>query len=390
MDHPTVYLKPGKERIAQSRHPWIFDGAIDTARTTAADPSAVQVRDADGRLIGVGTYNPSSPIAVRLFAREERPLDEGFFVERFGRAAALREVVVGGDTDALRVLNGEGDCVPGLVADSFAGHLVLQVGTPGVDRLQGAWLPALEQVFRPRSILLKPNQAAANQERMSAPTGQLMGATPDEIEVHEHGLRLLVEPRRGQKTGFFCDQRDNRRLVAGLAGGSRVLDCYSYTGAFAAHALAGGAAAVTCVESSGPARELLARNLASAGGGGERRIVAADAVEFLRSCEERFDVAVVDPPALAKRRHHLDRASKLYRELFSSAMGLLAGGGLLLACSCSAAVDRQSFEQILVTAARASGREARILHRRGAAPDHPVSAFHPEGDYLKATLMQVD
>ncbi|MBW2277277.1 MAG: class I SAM-dependent rRNA methyltransferase [Deltaproteobacteria bacterium] len=316
-------------------------------------------------------------------------LDEAFFAERFERAIELRRTVVSAGTDAFRLINGEGDGLPGLIADSFAGHLVLQVGTPGMQRLQSSWLPALEQVARPRSALLKPNQSAANQERMSAPAGQLSGSTPAEIEIREHGLGMVVDPARGQKTGFFCDQRDNRRLMAGLARDRKLLDCYSYTGAFAAHALVGGAATVTCVESSAPARGLLERNLESAGGAGERRILGGDAVEFLRGCEEQFDVAIVDPPALAKRRRHLDRASRLYREIFSRAASLLTVGGVLLACSCSAAVDRASFDQIVVSAVRVSGRDARFLHRGGAASDHPVSAFHPEGDYLKTALLQV-
>jgi 23S rRNA (cytosine1962-C5)-methyltransferase len=387
--YPTVVLKPGKQRIAASRHPWIFDGAIDGRRSEARDPGPVEVRDANGELVGVGTFNPLSPIAVRLLSRSGRALDEAFFVDRFERAAELRRAVVPRETDAFRVLNGEGDGVPGLIVDSFAGHLVAQIGTPGIEALRSSWLPALGRVLEPRSALLKPNQAAANQERMAAPRGQLLGSTPERIDIREHGVRLTVAPQQGQKTGFFCDQRENRHILAGLARGRELLDCYSYTGAFGAHALTGGAAAVTCVETSEPARELLEHNLAAAGGVASRRILDADAVEFLRGCDERFDIAVIDPPALAKRRRHLDRASRLYRELFSRAAGLLRVGGLLLACSCSAAVDRSSFDQIVVSAVRAADRDARIILRGGAAPDHPVSAFHPQGDYLKVVLLQV-
>lgn len=389
MAYPILFLKPGKGRLAASRHPWIFDGAIDVERSEDAAIGPVEVRDAAGELVGIGTYNPSSALAVRLLTRRRRELDESFFAERFSRARELRRRVVPADTDGFRLLNGEGDGLPGLIVDHFAGHLVAQIGTPGIDRLRPVWLPALERELAPRSILLKANQSAANREKMRAPAGQLLGETPDLVAIRERGLDLTAAPGPGQKTGFFCDQRDNRALVAGLARGRRVLDCYAYTGAFAAHALAGGAAAVTCVETSEPALAILARDLESVGADGARRAVRADAVEFLRGCGERFDIAVVDPPALAKRRRHLERASRLYGEIFASAMRLLEPGGLMLACSCSAAVDRRLFDQILAAAARRAERDARLLRRSGAAADHPISAFHPEGEYLKASLLQV-
>jgi 23S rRNA (cytosine1962-C5)-methyltransferase len=389
MAYPKLFLKKGKEAVAASRHPWIFDGAIDLGRSAGAAAGPVEVCGADGALVGVGTYNPAGAIAVRLFARARVALDEAFFAERLRAAMRLREAIVTRDTDAYRIVNSEGDSLPGLVVDHFAGHLVVQVGTPGMAALRPQWLAALGAVVRPSSILERANQSAANRERMEAPSGQLLGETPRTIDVAERGVRLRVDPHRGQKTGFFCDQRDTRALVGGLARGRRVLDGFAFTGAFTAHALAGGAASVTAVESSEAAAELIAVNadLAAPGGAGRVSVVKGDCGELLGASGETFDLAVVDPPALAKRRQHAERAARLYVDLFAKALGRTSPGGFLVACSCSAAVDRGLFELILAAASREAGRETCVVHRGGAGADHPTSAFHPEGEYLKTAVL---
>jgi 23S rRNA (cytosine1962-C5)-methyltransferase len=389
MAYPKLFLKKGKDAVAAKRHPWVFDGALDVGRSGGAAAGLVELCGADGALVGVGTYNPASAIAVRLFTREPAAIDEAFFADRLRAALALRDAFVPPGTDACRLVNSEGDGLPGLVVDRFAGHLVVQVGTPGIAALQDLWRAALEAVARPASILLRANQSAANRERMTAPSGQLTGLTPATIDIMERGVRLRVDPHGGQKTGFFCDQRDTRALVGALAGGRRVLDGYAYTGAFTAHAIAGGAASVTAVESSQPAADLIAVNADLAAPGGARRVavVRGDCVDFLRSSREQFDLVVVDPPALAKRRQHVEKAARLYVELFADGLRLAAPGGFLVACSCSAAVDRELFEQILAAACREAGREARVVHRGGPGADHPTSAFHPEGEYLKTAVL---
>jgi 23S rRNA (cytosine1962-C5)-methyltransferase len=389
MAYPKLFLKKGKEAVAASRHPWVFDGALDVGRSGGTSPGPVELCGPDGALVGTGTYNPASAISVRLFARERVALDEAFFTSILRAAAALRESSVPRDTDAYRLVNSEGDGLPGLVVDHFAGHLVVQVGTPGIAALEGVWIAALGAVVRPTSILLRANQSAANRERMEAPSGQRAGTTPPTVDVVERGIRLRVDPHRGQKTGFFCDQRDTRALVGGLAKGRRVLDGYAYTGAFAAHALANDAASVTAVESSQPAVELIAVNadLAVPGGAPRVSVVNGDCAEFLGASDERFDLVVIDPPALAKRRQHVEKAARLYVDLFAGALRRTVPGGYLVACSCSAAVDRGLFEQILAAASRAARRETRVVHRGGAGADHPTSAFHPEGEYLKTAVL---
>jgi 23S rRNA (cytosine1962-C5)-methyltransferase len=389
MAYPRLFLKRGKEAVAAKRHPWVFDGALDLGRSRDVPAGPVALCAADGAFVGVGTFNPGSAIAVRLFAHEDVALDGAFFAARLRAAAALRAAMVPADTDAFRLVNSEGDGLPGLVVDCFAGHLVAQVGTPGVAALEPAWLAALIEVRRPASILLKANQSAANREKMTAPSGQRLGETPAAIDVTERGVRLCVDPHRGQKTGFFCDQRDTRALVGSLARGRRVLDGFAYTGAFAAHALAGGAAAVVAVESSKHAAEMIPVNaaLAAPGGAGRVSVVAADCGDFLRGTDERFDIVVLDPPALAKKRQDLDKAARLYVDLFANGLRRAAQGGFLVACSCSAAVDRDALDQILAAAAREAEREARVVHRGGAGADHPVSIFHGEGEYLETAIL---
>jgi 23S rRNA (cytosine1962-C5)-methyltransferase len=389
MAYPKLFLKRGKDAVAAKLHPWVFDGALDLGRSGGAAAGVVELCGSNGALVGVGTYNPASAIAVRLFSRERVAIDEAFFGDRLRDAMALRRATVPRDTNAYRVVNSEGDGLPGLVVDSFAGHLVVQIGTPGMEALRDLWCAALEAVARPASILLRANQSAANRERMTAPSGQIAGATPPIIDVVERGVRLRVDPHGGQKTGFFCDQRDTRALVGALARGRSVLDGYAYTGAFTAHAIAGGALSATAIESSQPAADLIAVNaeLAAPGGAGRVAVVKGDCADFLRESRERFGVVVVDPPALAKRRQHVEKAGSLYVELFAGGLRHTAPGGFLVACSCSAAVDRELFEQILAAASREAGRDARIVHRRGAGADHPTSAFHPEGEYLKTAVL---
>lgn len=391
MAYPGLYLKRGKEAVAAGRHPWVFDGALDPGRAKGVPAGPVELRAADGAFVGVGTYNPGSAIAVRLFSREPVALDRAFFAARLREAEALRRAVVPADTDAYRLVNSEGDGLPGLVIDRFAGHLVAQVGTPGMAALEAEWMAALGEVCAPASVLLRANQSAANRERMTAPSGQRVGETPATIDVKERGVRLRVDPHRGQKTGFFCDQRDTRAAVGALARGRRVLDGFAYTGAFAAHALAGGASSVVAVESSEPAAAAIPVNAALAAGEAASRVsvVVADCGEYLRAPGEPFDLVIVDPPALAKKRQHAEKAAGLYVDLFANGLRRVTPGGFLVACSCSAAVDRDLFDRILAASAREAGREARIVHRGGAGADHPVSASHPEGEYLRTAILSV-
>jgi 23S rRNA (cytosine1962-C5)-methyltransferase len=389
MPYPVIHLKAGRDQIAKTRHPWVYGGSVDASRSPGVVAGAVEVRDSRGDLVGVGTYSPSSAIAARMFAFEDARLDESFFRSRFGSALALRRAVVPEDTDGYRLLNSEGDGVPGLVVDSFAGHLVVQVGTAGVDALVSSWLPALVAVARPLTVRSRADQTAANREGMEAPRGPLVGEPPPRVTIRESGIAFAVDLEHGQKTGFFFDQRENRRLVASLAGGKIVLDGFSHTGGFACHALRAGAKRVLAVESSPAAADLLRENAGSTERADACQVAIADCFELVRESRETFDVIVLDPPALAKRRQHVERAARAYKDLFMHGLKRVSPGGFLLACSCSGAVDSRLFDQIVFAAALDARRSVRILARRGAAPDHPVSVYHPEGEYLKALLLAV-
>ncbi|MDD5308295.1 MAG: class I SAM-dependent rRNA methyltransferase [Deltaproteobacteria bacterium] len=389
MSYPTIFLKAGKDGPLKARHPWVYAGAVDASRTGEAPAGPVEVRDDKENLIGVGTYSPTSAIAVRMFAFEDARLDEAFFRARFGSALALRRAVLPADTDGYRLVNSEGDGVPGLVVDSFAGHLVVQVGTAGIDALTHAWLPALLASARPLSIRSRADQSAANREGMEAPRGTLAGDPPQRTDIREAGLAFTVDLEHGQKTGFFFDHRENRRLVASLARGRNVLDGFSHTGAFACNALAAGAKRVVAVESSEAAAALLDENVRRTGRREACEIATGDCFELVRKGGETFDIVILDPPSLAKRRQHVDRAARAYKDLFLHGLRRVSPGGFLLACSCSGAVDRRLFDQIVFAAALDAGRPVRVLARRGAAPDHPVSVYHPEGEYLKALLLAV-
>jgi 23S rRNA (cytosine1962-C5)-methyltransferase len=390
MNPNTLYLKSNKSGLLHSKHPWVFDGAVDKGR---GDPGAgiAHLFTADGRFAAVGSYNPKSAIAFRVFETFPCDIDLNFFIRRFSSARELREAVIGSETDGFRLVNSEGDGLAGLTVDSFAGHLVVQVGTPAMDALTPLWMDALTQALSPKSITRKDSQSTANREHMTSVSAVLYGEPPDTIAIRESGVSFHTAVLPGQKTGFYFDQRDNRVMVAALSKDKRVLDAYAYTGGFGAHALFAGAAFVTGVESSKPACDMAKINYRlSAETESRYEITEEDCVRYLKATDRVFDIAVLDPPALAKRRQHLPQAGRLYREIFESGIRkIVRKGGYLLACSCSAAVDTEAMLDILREAARAANRFMQIIRISGAGPDHPVSVHHPEGEYLKAVLLRV-
>lgn len=389
MSYPTVRLKKNKSALVANRHPWIFDGALDKERCEAREAGPAALLDEKGKVVAVGTYNPKSALSFRVFAFDERPLDREFFAQRFERAGNLRREMISGDTDSYRFFFAEADGVPGLIADKFAEHLVVQVGTPGLAAMSDLWVPALLEATRASSIWAKPDQGSANRERMTAVFGQLAGETPEAVLIRENGLSYKVDIRSGQKTGYYFDQRENRRLVRDLSKGRDVLDGYCYCGAFGANALLGGARSVTAVDSSRDAVEAAKSNFALNGLADRAETVCEDVNVFLREGSNLFDLTILDPPALAKRRGHTEAASRAYKDLFMWGMRRTRPGGLMLACSCSAAVDRGLFDKILFAAAKDARRGVQILDRRGAGSDHPISIYHPEGEYLKVLVLRI-
>jgi 23S rRNA (cytosine1962-C5)-methyltransferase len=310
---------------------------------------------------------------------------------------ALRALVVPAETDGYRVVNAEGDFLPGLVVDRYGDVLCVQATTEGTESARSLWLPALEARFPGLTILQRNDLASRKGEGLSLKDEVLAGAPPPaRAAFRERGLKFVAELTGGQKTGFFLDQRENRQLLRGLAGGRRVLNLFSYSGAFGVAALAGGASRVVHVDVSERALELARENHRANGQlVDEPRAPAAtacaDVFEDLRTrvaAGETWDLIVTDPPAFAKRRSDVDRACRGYKDVNRLALKLLAKGGLLLACSCSGAMSADLFQKVLFSAALDASREVRLLEKRGAGPDHPVSLDCPEGEYLKAFLLE--
>jgi 23S rRNA (cytosine1962-C5)-methyltransferase len=328
---------------------------------------------------------------VRVLTWEEEDIDAAFFSRRLAQAAALRERLVSPFTDSYRVVNGEGDLLPGLIVDRYGDFLVCQFFTAGIDALKTPVVDALADAFRPKGIYERSEGGVRDEEELPPSVGVLAGGEPPELmRIEENRLSFLVDVRKGQKTGFFLDQRDNRALLSSLARGTAVLNCFAYTGGFAAYALKGGARRVVSVESSRPALDLARQSIDLNGfSSADYELVRADAFAYLKNSADTFDVIVLDPPSLAPRRGDVDAAAGGYKFLNLHALRLLDPGGLLLTFSCSQHVGLDLFQKIVFGAAVDAGRRVQLLRRVGHAPDHPVSLHHPEGEYLKGLLLKV-
>lgn len=389
IDKAHIRLKPGRDKALKQGHPWLFSGAVASEDGPPDAPLAV-VEDAEGRPLGTGFYSPHSQIRVRLLAGPDEDLDRAFFARRLAEAAALRHSVVPPETTAYRVLNAEGDGVPGWTVDRYGDVLVSQVTVAGLERLRGEAYAALSELF-PEAAILQSNGVRARREEKLPKDDEIVHGEPGaEARFTESGLSFTADLGAGQKTGFYCDQRDNRRRAERLAGGRTVLDLFAHTGAFGLYALRGGAVSVTAVESS---ERLIER------GREHQRLNGVDdgavdwvrdnVFEDLRRREERYGLVVCDPPPLVARRSHLERGARAYKDLNRLALGRVEPGGFYLTFSCSAAVDSKLFRQVLFSAAVEAGVRLALLEPLGAAPDHPVSVTHLQGEYLKGWLCTV-
>jgi len=386
---PSLTLKPGKDRPVRFGHPWIFSGAI--AEAPAVEPGeVVQVRAADGELLGSGYFHPGTTIAVRMLARGEVAIDAAWMRRRVETARRLRETVVPVGTTAFRLVNGEGDGLPGFVVDRYGEVLVLQCLTAGAERLKPLLLEALREPVAPAAIYERSDGAVRRTEGLTAAVGLVHGEMPAEVVASENGIEVAVDPVAGQKTGFFLDQRDNRALLRALAGGRRVLDAFCYTGGFALAALAGGAAHVTAVDASQRAVEAAGANLRRNGFEAARcALVVGDVPNFLRESEVDFDIVVLDPPALVKQRRDVERGARAYKDLHLSVFRRARPGTLVLTFSCSQHVGPELFRKIVTGAAADAAREVQVLRHLGPGADHPTALGHVEGEYLCGLLLRL-
>lgn len=388
----SLRLKPGKEYLVRAGHPWIFSGALESLDPALEPGSIVDIVGGRGELLARGYANPKCAIAVRVLTRVDEAIDAAFLRRKVETALGMRRRCVGDDTDAYRLLNGEGDGLPGFVVDVYADFAVLQALTAGADRLKPWLIEAMTEQLPLRGIYERSSGAVRREEGLAASDGVLWGeAPPDRIEIREHGRRQVVDVRGGQKTGFFLDQRPNRALVAHLAKSARVLNAFAYTGSFSVAAGAGGAAHVTSVESSARALDLARENWRLNQLPEEKaEFVEADVFTFLRRTDALYDLLILDPPALVKHRRDVTQGGRAYKDLNLQGMRRCAPGGLIATFTCSQHVDATLFRKIVHGAAIDAGREVRVLQALGPGPDHPTDLAHPEGEYLHGLLLRVD
>jgi 23S rRNA (cytosine1962-C5)-methyltransferase len=385
-----VVLKPTRDRSIRRRHPWILSGAIDRIEGAEEPGGWVRVRSAEGEVLGYGHLSPGSALRVRMLTIGKEAPDDDLIAERIRLAVGRRAAQpLLGDTQAVRLVNAEGDGLPGLVVDRYADVVVAKFAALGMHRRRD-WIAAtLREAIGAGVGFERADAAAARREGMSIEQGALWGTAPDRpFEIRERGRRYRIDVVAGQKTGFYLDQRDARDLAASLAKGRRVLDLFSYSGGFAVAAALGGASAVTLVESSAPALALAEENLAANAPGLPARFAKRDVHDFLREDQESYDLIVVDPPPLARHRRDVQRASRAYKDALLHALVRSAPGAYLLAFACSHNIDADLFRKIVFGAALDSGRAVQVLRVLGPPVDHPVSIDHPEGNYLTGLLIQ--
>lgn len=394
-----IILKPRREESLLRYHPWVFSGAIAQMVGHPAEGDLVGVYSSDGQFLAWGHYQIGS-IAVRVLSFDEDPTRADFWTLMLRRALQLR-VAYGlhgaADTDCYRLVHGEGDGLPGLIVDYYAGVCVLQAHSVGMFRSKGAICAALQEVYGSalKAVYDKSSGTAPFKAGLDLVDGYLWkadGFSDDEQVVLENGHRFLVNWTEGQKTGFFLDQRENRFRVGALAKGRNVLNLFCYTGGFSIYALGNGAVHVDSVDSSKKAMDMVDRNVALNGFASEMHTsYCADAMEFLRDVPEgKYDLMIVDPPAFAKHRGALKNALRAYQRLNAAAISKVAPGGFVFTFSCSQVVDKEAFALTVFSAAAETGRSVRILDRLNQPADHPVNIYHPEGEYLKGLLLYVE
>ena len=384
-----ILLKRGRANPLWHGHPWVYSGAVEREDGAAAPGDVVDVCDHEGRLIGRGFHNARSQIRVRMATWKEEPVDAAWVGRRIDEATRLRTRLglPSDKTTAYRLVNSEGDALPGLVVDVYGDVAAVQFTALGMKRLEEHVFEKLSTMFR--GVLEVAAGHFAEVEGFTSGHRVVRGEAPALIPCRENGIALEVDPFHGQKTGMFLDQRENRRRVGEYAKGARVLDLYTYAGGFALAALAGGAATATCVDSSARALER-ARHHADMNKLGPLDVVEADAFRFLEAAKPRsYDLVIVDPPKFARAKKDLVAALKGYERLNALALNACAPDSLLVSCSCSQAIAGETFEKALSTAARDAGRRVAVLEIWGQAADHPIPPAFFEGRYLTTALLRV-
>ena len=388
---PIVHVVNGRQKKLLQGHPWVYGNEIERVEGEIEDGGLVTVVDFRGRYMGTGFYNSKSLITVRLLTHRQEEITDELIASRVKAACDYRRFVMNRPgTDSCRLIYGEADRLPGVIADRFGGVIVLQVLALGMERFTQTIADALLACEKPNCLLLQNDDAIRRKEGMECFTRVLYGTLPEENIIHENGVKLAVDVLGGQKTGYFLDQKDNHLFVRQFCKDARVLDCFSYIGAFALNAAAAGAKEVTAVDISEAAVQLIEKNAAL--NGADITAVCANCFDFLRAqvkAGEKYDVVVLDPPAFTKAHANMASACRGYTEIALSAMRLLPAGGVLATHSCSYHMPEEVFVNTVLSAAQDLHRQVRVITLRRQDIDHPVLAGYPESHYLKSLWLQM-
>jgi 23S rRNA (cytosine1962-C5)-methyltransferase len=393
-----LILQAGKEKSLLRFHPWLFAGSVEELEGRARPGDTVDVVTANGKVLARAAWSPSSQIRARVWSFDpDESIDHAFFKRRVAAAVARRAMLPElREQEGVRLIHAESDGLPGVIADRYGDTVVIQLTSAGADKWRGAIVDSLHRITGCARIYERSDSEVRGLEGLEPVSGWLIGDdSAGELTITENGVRMAVDVKNGHKTGFYLDQRDNRRRLGELAQGKRVLNCFCYTAGFSLQALAGGAAEVVSVDSSGPALATAQRNLALNPQLPAERAIWHEADVFTdlrdrRKNGEQFDIVVLDPPKFAPSAHHAERASRAYKDINLNGFRLLAPGGFLMTYSCSGGIGLELFQKIVAGAARDTGRTARIVQRLQGSADHPVDLAFPEGEYLKGLLIQVD
>lgn len=388
-----IVLKPKKEESLLRFHPWVFSGAIQHIAGKPAEGELVEVTDNQGRFLAIGHYQIGS-ITVRVVSFEQTEIDGDFWKQKLTAAYSLRRFIglISENNNTYRLVHGEGDSLPGLIVDVYDNTAVMQAHSVGMHLIRHILaenivkaIPGIKHVYYKSETTL-PFKAPVDPE-----DGYLIGGDDKKYTASENGLFFHVDWLRGQKTGFFVDQRENRALLERYAAGKSVLNMFCYTGGFSVYAMRGGASLVHSVDSSAKAIELTDRNIALNFPGDNRHAsFAEDAFKYLNANDQKYDLIILDPPAFAKHRDALRNALKGYKRLNAKGFEKIKPGGIVFTFSCSQVVTKEQFRLAVFSAAAESGRNVRILHQLSQPADHPINIYHPEGEYLKGLVLWVE
>lgn len=391
-----LHLAKGREKSLLRRHPWVFSGAVQRVEGKAHSGETIDILDSQGKWLARGAYSPESQIRARVWTfQQDEEINIDFFIRRLQQAQSWRDWVAQRDgLDGYRLIAGESDGLPGITIDRFQNFLVLQLLSAGAEYQRPALLSALQHCYPECSIYDRSDVAVRKKEGLPLAQGPVLGDLPPELlPITEHGMKLLVDIQHGHKTGFYLDQRDSRLAARNYSAGRRVLNCFSYTGAFAVSALMGGCAQVISVDTSQAALDIAKQNVElNKLDLNKAEFVRDDVFQLLRNYRtqgEKFDLIIMDPPKFVENKNQLASACRGYKDINMLALQLLNPGGILLSFSCSGLMPTDLFQKILADAAVDAGRDVQFIEQFRQAADHPVIATYPEGLYLKGFACRV-